>query len=79
MTDERPDGALSGLLWDYSQRVAAVNRHAAAEGVDVGPRTVLESYDRTLHPIMHGRRFEDLARWFRARVTALQEVFERDG
>lgn len=57
----RPDGPLSGLMYDYSQQLRAAGRHAAAEGHPATARTVLESYDRTLHPWMHGRRPEELA------------------
>jgi hypothetical protein len=60
MSDERPDGALSGLLYDFDQRLAAARRHAAAEGHAVDARAVLDSYDRVLHPVMHGRRPHDL-------------------
>jgi hypothetical protein len=60
VSDERPDGPLTGLLHDFDQRVDAVRRHAAAEGHAVDPRVVLDSYDRTLHPFMHGRRPPEL-------------------
>lgn len=60
MTEERPDGPLTGLLHDFDQRLAAVRRHADAEGHAVDARAVLDSYDRVLHPVMHGRRPHDL-------------------
>lgn len=58
---KRPDGPLTSLLFEFSQQLAAAERHAAAEGHSADARTVLESYDRTLHPWMHGRRPEDIA------------------
>lgn len=60
---DRPDGAISGLLYDYELRVSAVGRHAAAEGATTTTtHRVLDSYDRTLHPWMHNRRPADIAR-----------------
>lgn len=74
----RPTGALSGLMYYYSMQLSAASSHAAAEGSDVGARTVLESYDRTLHPWMHGRRPQDLAdaarRWWRSVLGLVEEV-----
>lgn len=74
----RPTGALSGLLYDYSMQIQAASSHAAAEGSDVGARTVLESYDRTLHPWTHGRRPQDIAdaarRWWRSVLEFVEEV-----
>lgn len=58
---ERPDGPISGLLYEYSRRLSAASNHAVAEGHDVTGMTVLDGYDRTLHPWMHGRRPADLA------------------
>lgn len=71
----RPDGPLSSVMYEYSQQLGAAGGHAAAEGHAVGARTVLESYDRTLHPWMHGRRPTDLAEqarkwWRRIRPSA---------
>lgn len=61
MTDDRPRGPLSSVVWEFNRQLAAAQKHAAAEGKTVSARTVLESYDRTLHPWMHGRRPSDLA------------------
>jgi hypothetical protein len=58
---DRPDGAISGLLWESSQQCRAAGRHCAAEGHPADIRTVLESYDRALHPWMYGRRPADIA------------------
>jgi len=59
-------------------QMAAVRVHVAAEGIDVDGRVVLDSYDRTLHPWMYGRRPEDLARrareWARKRRAALRRL-----
>lgn len=67
---ERPDGPISGLLYDLSRRHRAARRHALAEGYhDVPLKSVFVGYDRTLHPWMHGRRPHDIAEriqgWFR--------------
>jgi len=66
---ERPDGPLSGMLYDASQQCRAAGRHCAAEGHPADIRTVIESYDRALHPWLHGRRFHDIKErvvgWFR--------------
>lgn len=56
----RPDGPISGLLHDFGQQLGAVRRHAQAEGHSVDAAGVIDSYDRTLHPVMHGRRPHDL-------------------
>ena len=58
---DRPDGSISGILFDQSCRLAASDNHALVEGHVVNARTVLDSYDRVLHPWMHGRRPHDLA------------------
>lgn len=74
MTDtgaSRPDGPISGILFDYGLQLRAAGRHALAEGHDVGTRTVLDSYDRTLHPWMHGRRPHDLAERYGDEIEAL--------
>jgi hypothetical protein len=60
MTSERPDGPFSRIFWKYDRQLRAAGRHAAAEGTSVGAREVLESYDRALHPWMHGRRPHDI-------------------
>lgn|GEM_PF-4265059 len=54
------DGPLSGLFFEFDCRLAAVDAHGAAEGIDVQGRVALDSYDRVLHPWMHGRRPADL-------------------
>lgn len=60
-TTERPTGSVSGLLYDYSRRLRTATRHADAEGEEVHPQVILDSYDRALHPWIHGRRPHDLA------------------
>ncbi|RLM83684.1 hypothetical protein D3D02_16920 [Halobellus sp. Atlit-38R] len=72
MTD-RPDGPLSGLLYDHDQRLSAARRHTTAEGHETHPLTILDSYDRTLHPWIHGRRPADLARKLRERIDAARQ------
>lgn len=71
---DRPTGPISGLFYEYTQQIQAAATHASAEGHSIGARTVLESYDRTLHPWMHGRRPDDLAEkirgWFNQRGDA---------
>lgn len=57
--------SLSDLLAEYGRQLETVDRHAAAEGHSVDGLRVLESYDRALHPWMHGRRPADLAEWLR--------------
>lgn len=63
-----PDGSLSSVMWQHDLQLGACRRHAHAEGMDVQTMTVLDSYDRTLHPWMHGRRPHDIAEivrtWF---------------
>ena len=58
---DRTDGSISGLMYDYSRRLSAGENHATVEGHEIDTQTVLESYDRALHPWMHGRRPHDLA------------------
>ena len=58
----KPDGALTGLLYELDQQQQAADNHMAAEGHNAQTVTVLDSYDRTLHPWMHGRRPPDIAR-----------------
>ena len=53
--------SLSDLLREHGRRAEAIERHGAAEGQSVDVATALESYDRVLHPWMHGRRPVDLA------------------
>lgn len=61
MPSERPDGALAGILYDFNRQLSAAGGHAAVEGHPVSSRQILDSYDRVLHPWMHGRRPSDLA------------------
>lgn len=56
----KPDGAISGILYEYDRQIRAVERHAAAEGYTTDNTVTLDSYDRTLHPWLHGRRLPDL-------------------
>ena len=58
---DRPDGPVSGILYDHSLQLHAGENHVIAEGHVVDARTVLESYDRVLHPWIHGRRPHDFA------------------
>jgi len=59
-SEDRPDGPLTGLLHEYGRRLNAAERHTAAEGHVTDSRVVLDSYDRVLHPWLHGRRLPDL-------------------
>lgn len=52
----RPDGALSGTMYDMDRRRLAAGTHATFEGHDVSNRAVLEGYDRALHPWIRGWR-----------------------
>lgn len=52
-------------MYDLQQRLVAGENHKSAEGLGVTSRTVLESYDRVLHPWIHGRRPADIARRLR--------------
>lgn len=52
----RPDGPLSGSLYDMDRRRLAAQTHATFEGHDVPLRAVLEGYDRALHPWIRGWR-----------------------
>ena len=58
--DDRPDG-IRALLFDLHRHHAAVANHQAFEGAEVQVSTALESYDRQLHPWLHGRRPADIA------------------
>jgi len=58
---DRPDSIIGGVIWDKQRQCIAVGSHAAAEGKEISIRTTLESYDRTLHPWIHGRRPADIA------------------
>ena len=69
--ENRPTGPMSGLMYEYSRQIHSVKRHAAAEGTAVSMHTTLTSYDRTLHPWLHGRRPEDLLRAARRGWTRL--------
>lgn len=71
MADGKPSGPLTGLLYEFDQQLQAAGTHAAAEGHSVGARTILESYDRTLHPWMHGRRAYDLVERYDIPTTLL--------
>ena len=66
---EGPNGTLSELLYEYNLQLQATDRHAAIEGKSVDNHIVLESYDRVLHPWVHGRRPLDIAKkiksWWR--------------
>lgn len=65
MSSEKPDGAISAILYQHDRQLRAVENHGAAEGHAVGTREVLNSYDYALHPWLHGRRFGDLCAWVR--------------
>jgi len=54
------DGGLSGLFFGCDCQLAAADVHGAAEGIDIQASVVLDSYDRVLHPWMHGCRPENL-------------------
>ena len=59
--EDRPDGIIGEVLWDWGRRFSAVSTHLHAEGGDVHPSAVIEGYDRALHPWLHGRRPADIA------------------
>ena len=59
---EQPDGSLSSIVYEYHICVAAASTHCRHEGIQPDVEAVLDSYDRALHPWMHGRRPHDLAR-----------------
>lgn len=69
--DEQPDGPLSGMFYRYTLELNAALIHAAHEGHSVDPEAVLDSYDRNLHPWMHGRRPHDLAERYGDQLEAL--------
>lgn len=61
MTDEKPTGTLSAVIFELRLRAQAAQRHVLAEGHDeVAVSTVLNSYDRVEHPYLHGRRPYDI-------------------
>lgn len=71
---QRPTGGLVEIMRSYDRQITAAQRHATAEGHPVEPLTVLESYDRVLHPWIHGRRPHDIGRkarcyWESLRLT----------
>ncbi|WP_135829983.1 hypothetical protein [Halorussus halobius] len=70
---ERPDGAFSSLLYDYSRRLAACRNHGYAEGHDVPPRAVLVGYDRALHPWSRGWRPGEIRNTLRAKYRSLKQ------
>jgi len=49
--------------------VIAASTHAAVEGAEVGVRVILDSYDRAVHPWMHGRRLHDFAEKLREVIS----------
>jgi hypothetical protein len=49
------------IMRQHDRQVSATRRHATAEGHTVDTMTVLESYDRQLHPWIHGRRPVEIA------------------
>jgi len=53
---ENRGGPISGLLYQYSLQIKAIERHGAAEGLSIPYATILDSYDRQNHPWLHGRR-----------------------
>ena len=59
--EDRPTGPVSSLMYEYSRQIHSIKRHADAEGLTVRPRTTLASYDRALHPWLHGRRPPQIA------------------
>ncbi|GGK74272.1 hypothetical protein [Haloarcula sebkhae] len=66
--EDRPDGpGFSPTVWDYERRIRVVRNHGRFEGADVDGLVTLNSYDRTLHPDLHGRRAHDI-------VVTLREV-----
>lgn len=67
---ETPDGPLTSTFHKYDTWVVAASTHAAVEGSEVDVQVILDSYDRAVHPWMHGRRFHDL-------VEKVREVIGR--
>lgn len=63
VVSEPPSTGFSGMLEASGRQLAAVERHAAAEGYDFETGMAVKSYHRVLHPWLHGCRFEDLLRW----------------
>ena len=57
---ERPDGPVSGILWDHTRRMNVCRAHAVAEGYDFDDRAALEGYDRALHPWIRGWRYGEI-------------------
>lgn len=76
---ERPDGAISGLLYDHSRRLAACRTHAVAEGHDVHPRAVLEGYDRALHPWVRGWRPGEIRETLAEKHRSLKQLLGNGG
>lgn len=70
---ERPDGALSGLLYDCDRRVTACRTHALAEGHDLDIRAVLEGYDRARHPWIRGWRLGEIRETVRERYRDIKQ------
>ncbi|WP_147299516.1 hypothetical protein [Haloferax sp. Atlit-6N] len=70
MTD-RPDGALSGVMWDLNRRLDAGQNHALVEGAPVDAMPIFEGYDRALHPWVRGWRPGELRETIRTRWTRL--------
>ena len=68
----RPDGPLSTLLYNAYVRHNVGLNHCFAEGCDLPRAAVLEGYDRTEYPWIHGRRPHDLARKLRDRLPFLE-------
>ena len=52
----RPDGPISGILYDHTRRMNVCRAHALAEGYEFDDRAALEGYDRVLHPWVRGWR-----------------------
>jgi len=54
-------GPMVSIMLKHDRQLRAARSHATAEGHSVDTLCVLESYDRQLHPWIHGRRPTDLA------------------
>ena len=71
---ERPDGAISGILYDHTRRMNVCRAHALAEGYEFNDRAALEGYDRALHPWMRGWRFGEIQDTLHAKYRDVKQL-----
>lgn len=67
MFEHTDRGGFVAIMRQHQRQIDAVENHTTAEGYAVETAVVLDSYDRALHPWIHGRRPYDL-------VARLKEV-----